>query len=523
MAMRWFSTFLVFLLTAVVFIGCSNSNQTANNPSDGNTSEKTNENTVTDAKPASIKIFSYALPEPYFPDSELEKTIEEKSNIRVDYELVPTSDYDLKLNVKIAGNDLADLVNISYPNTPQYVQLVNQGLFIPIDDYLESMPKLKGAFSKEIWDSIRNKTDGKIYGVPRCCGLRAQTINYRPDWLEKLQLTPPKTLDDFVNMLEKFRDSDLDGNKKNDTIPLSFDNMKISSAVDFLPLFGASSGWVPSKADPNKLEYGLIQDGARDAFIFLRELRQQKLLDPDYGIGKKKGTDKYIEGNVGAFVSKVNFYRVPILAGVPTKILPPIENNGNTWSFQALHNQIQFIMAIPKGSKNAEAALKYLEFMLTDGVDYFQYGIENKTYEVVDNRKIPFAADKISNGVGQPNSLVLVHPQALLESPQIWEKFVPVDEAKYMSEMNNLYVSHTVYDHRDPAVIVPTLSEKQEQLTAILEEGMAKIILDDKVDPIAVWKETVEKWKKEGGDKATAELNELQQDKSTPNHVSVVQ
>ena len=516
---KWLSIVMIILLTATLAVGCGSPKK--NEEANGETNPGTPSADVGSTKPASISIFSYALPEPYIPDSELEKLIESEINIQVKYELVPTSEYDTKLNIKIAGNDLTDLVNIAYPNTPQYVQLVNQGLFFPLDEYLDRMPKLKNAFSPEIWDSIRSKTDGKIYGVPRCCGLRAQTINYREDWVDKLGIQPPKTLDEFVDMLRKIKESDLDGNGKKDTIPLTFDDMKISSAIDFLPLFGASNGWVPAPGDPNRLEYGLIQDGARDAFIFLRELRQEGLLDADYGIGKKMGREKFIEGNVGSFVGKINFFRVPILAGIPAKILDPIEHNGNKWSFQAQYNQIMFIMAIPKSSKNVEAALKYLEFMLVDGVDYFQYGIEGKTYEVVDGWKLPFAADKIANDVGQPNSLVLVHPQALLESPQVWEKFVPAEDAQYISEMNNRHIVNTVYDHRDPAIVVPALVDKQEQLNAILQEGMSKIILDDKVDPYKIWEETVARWKKEGGDSATEELNQLQQDKRTPNHVSL--
>ena len=62
--------------------------------------------------------------------------------------------------------------------------------------------------------------DGKIYGVfNKFEGGTLPTV--RQDWMEKLNLEEPKTLDDFYNVFKAFKEQDPDGNGKDDTYGLS--------------------------------------------------------------------------------------------------------------------------------------------------------------------------------------------------------------------------------------------------------------------------------------------------------------
>lgn len=59
--------------------------------------------------------------------------------------------------------------------------------------------------------------NGKMYVLQEKAGLnKRQGLFIRKDWLDKLHLQAPKTLDDFYNVAKAFTLNDPDGNGKND-------------------------------------------------------------------------------------------------------------------------------------------------------------------------------------------------------------------------------------------------------------------------------------------------------------------
>lgn len=70
-------------------------------------------------------------------------------------------------------------------------------------------------------DSVLNsaKFDGKLKGIPEMDSSleSAHYIWIRQDWLDKLGLEGPKTMQDLLKISEAFTTKDPDGNGKNDT------------------------------------------------------------------------------------------------------------------------------------------------------------------------------------------------------------------------------------------------------------------------------------------------------------------
>jgi putative aldouronate transport system substrate-binding protein len=172
------------------------------------------------AKPVDLEVWvgaavSEAGPPP--DDWAAYQIIRDKLGINANIVLLPTAqtDADAKVNAAGAANQLPDLFQV---NRGPWYKLYQAGLLAPVDDLLPLMPnRTKLLYS----DEIRNKLvtlDGQMYGFPQPGQiLYTDGLVIRQDWLDKLGLPAPKTLDDFLTVAKAFTQNDPDGNGKNDT------------------------------------------------------------------------------------------------------------------------------------------------------------------------------------------------------------------------------------------------------------------------------------------------------------------
>lgn len=110
-------------------------------------------------------------------------------------------------------------------------------------------------------------------------------------WLNKLNLKAPTTLDEFTNVCKAFTNNDPDGNGKPDTYCLSFSN----------PTLGANTIWNASNFLASAFDLPIV-NGAKDTdgtykirekmsgyipyLTYLKQLNDEKLIDPEFLINK---------------------------------------------------------------------------------------------------------------------------------------------------------------------------------------------------------------------------------------------
>ncbi|UUZ86731.1 extracellular solute-binding protein [Paenibacillus sp. P26] len=120
----------------------------------------------------------------------------------------------------------------------------SKGAIIPLNDLLDKYGQdIKKAWPQEAWDYMKDK-DGKIWGIPRGVPAVHYPIWVRSDWMKKLNLKMPQTIDELEAVLKAFKEQDPDGNGKADTIPMMTDLNGIKMA--FLGGFveNGNSNWV---------------------------------------------------------------------------------------------------------------------------------------------------------------------------------------------------------------------------------------------------------------------------------------
>lgn len=102
------------------------------------------------------------------------------------------------------------------------MDLADDGVIIPLDDYLDLMPDIVAAVGEERMDYWR-ETDGHIYTILAVTNVPgAQTMMVRKDWLEQLGLSEPQTWEEWVELWKAIRDHDLNGNgDPTDEIPFA--------------------------------------------------------------------------------------------------------------------------------------------------------------------------------------------------------------------------------------------------------------------------------------------------------------
>ena len=243
------------------------------------------------------------VPVPEKEDDFIWKYILDNYNLDITIRCVPEGvEGDAKLNAMIAAGDIPDFIEAYWtPGSSIVTQLVGQGVFIPIDEYLEDTPYLKTYLTDDEWKYLT--LAGKKYAIaqPRPFP-NWNTLWIRKDWLDNLDLDIPTTMDELAEVGLAFTTQDPDGNGVDDTYGFTgmenFGNMEC-----YMAPFGAhpGGGWNRHvRVENNKVIFDGFSPQAKDALAWWKAQIDAGSVDPDWMTNK---TDNYVEaiarGKVG--------------------------------------------------------------------------------------------------------------------------------------------------------------------------------------------------------------------------------
>ena len=134
--------------------------------------------------------------------------ISEKLGITFEYDFsVPSDTYETKVSMAITSGEIPDVMVV---NESQLRQLVAAGAIEDMSDAYNkyASDNLKAAYDTTKGISFASATfDGKLMGMPSISpgadGIPMLFV--RGDWMEELNLEEPKTVEDIVNIVEKFK------------------------------------------------------------------------------------------------------------------------------------------------------------------------------------------------------------------------------------------------------------------------------------------------------------------------------
>ena len=257
--------------------------------------------------------------------------LEERDNVDIVWELFPATDAEAKFDLMVAsGSKLADVTTIGL-NPTTVLKYGSNGVIIPLNHYYENgaaafLEKRMEEVGQPNFLNYLTSADGNIYVLGRNNSSFGNIASVRAhlnmDWLAKLGLEEPTTIDAFVDMLVAFRDQDPNGNGQKDEIPM------IGSVggwnTDVFPFLQNLFIYYDARGNYHLVEDGVLdvsydKDDYREALRFAKKLVDEKLLSElsftqDYSSytamasGETQIIGLGVSGSVSGFAANQNSY-----------------------------------------------------------------------------------------------------------------------------------------------------------------------------------------------------------------------
>ena len=320
--------------------------------------------------------------------------LEKRTNVHVDYQMVPEQGSTEKFNVMLAGNELPDAFLSSDFTPAQSVSNGKNGIFLNIKDLLaENTPNFNKVL-EEYPDVEADITapDGNIYAMPQLYmdfpSLGVNKLWFNDNWMEALDAELPTTMDELYNLMVRMHTEDPNGNGEQDELPLSNAQNNIDNLVTF---FGGAYG-VCNRGDKNKnidfdeetqkVRYYPTTDGYKEMMKFFVKCYQEGLIDPElFTMDKTKLLAKGAEGKVGMFIQPNTFYETADMTLTP--LGEPLIGPEGDQMLSAISPMVCNVngLIITATNPYPEETLRWVDYFYGDeGAELIWMGIKDETY-----------------------------------------------------------------------------------------------------------------------------------------------
>ncbi len=306
-----------------------------------------------------------------------------------------------QFNLMVASGNLPDVIQTNWLTVPRGPQnAIKEGTIIRLNELIEEHAP---NFNKFLADNpdIANmiKTDGgDIYSFPFIRQDDKIKIYYGPmmrmDWLIKLNLKPPTTIDEWETVLSAFLNEDPNGNNQKDEVPFLFSAGEVRNEA-LNQLIGAWGIMAKFYQEDGVVKYGEIQPEYQQFLTTMTSWYEKGLIDPDFAAVDGKLKDAKVTGHtLGAFYGfasgSIGKY-LDLVKDHPTFDLVPLANPSLIKGENSAAGQIspsypgEHGAAITSAAKNPAEIVKWLDLGYSEeGSMLFNFGIKGESYEVVD-------------------------------------------------------------------------------------------------------------------------------------------
>jgi putative aldouronate transport system substrate-binding protein len=352
---------------------------------------------------AAVSMHSYAEQSAY-------QVLAERTGIRVRFDHPPLGAERERFNLLAVSGKYPDVIEadwFTYPGGSE--KALRDGVIVPLNDLIRRhAPNFQALLdaNPEVFRQV-STADGRIYAFPML-RLDPEVRNVwgpqiRADWLEKLGLAAPDTIDDWYRVLKAFRTRDPNGNGKVDEIPFSVLTINGDRTVPGLPapmwVFLGGFGLAPEffRRD-GTVHYSPAEPAYRDFLATMRRWYAEGLIDPDYVAQTERQFDARMTNNlVGAYAgfnggglarfTSMNRQRFPgfRLVAVPYPSGPHSAGRHYlTWP-EAGQVYSGIGAAVSSQNRHVVETVKFLDYGYSkEGGNTLSYGREGLSYTMVD-------------------------------------------------------------------------------------------------------------------------------------------
>ena len=320
---------LAAIMLMVPFTACSSSSSStpAASASAAGTGSSSTASAEPDNSPITITVLNRVNAEIVLDDNPMLAAVAEKTGVTLEIEAPPISNYTDRLQLVMASGDLPDII-YTWEFDQNYEKWANDGLILPLDEYIEDYPNLMANISEGQWGKARvGGADGQIYAVPRPTGSASWGVISNDEWLEKLGVDMPTTPEEAYEYGKLVATQDPDGNGKNDTFLYSPYGLWADCWMifPFLPFsLQHAASYLPDRDGEYKIKEKM--DGYMPYLDFMRKMYAEGIIDPEFF------TNKYYDDQ-----TKFKQGRVALLHGgitnIPEFAAKDVPNAAEIYSF----------------------------------------------------------------------------------------------------------------------------------------------------------------------------------------------
>ena len=458
------------------------------------------------------------------------------------------SQYDTNVSMAISMGSLPDIMVVS--SQDEVEQLVGAGL---IEDLTESYNNCISDRIRKMYesygDSLKDMVtyDGKIMALPETNITDGPNLVWlRKDWMDKLGLSEPHTIDDVVNIVKHFISEDpgnngVDTSGKPNTVGLAVDTDVTGecgySSEFLLDIIFACFGAYPKQwimNDDGEIVYGSVTDEAKEALSYINSLYNQGVIDNDFLLRTSTNICELIEnGLCGSFFGPWWAPNNPLANAVSKNpdadwqpYLIATDSDGTT-SYHSQNPCYKYVV-VRKGYEHPEIAAKMISVMFdkvrfdcTDSEEfknYYQLNVEPTARPLSINVDYNNALsicyrniDATISGRKNPDSLELLErsfydacseyiKNANKTSTQ-WAAYMSRIKACSLIAQDNIKVVDSLYFKT-----TDTMKSHWWRLKAKEKEAYLKIISGE--EDISYFDTFVKEWNEQGGQIITSEVSE---------------
>ncbi|WP_274364364.1 extracellular solute-binding protein [Paenibacillus thermotolerans] len=340
---------------------------------------------------------------------------EKMTNVHIEWDTVQTSVLKEKRNLLLAGGDYPELFYASAFSKSDVFKYGRQGTFLKLNDLIDQYaPNFKALMEKyPIIKKGITSPDGNIYGFPTIYDPEFKSVFFstpwvKQEWLDKLGIKEPTTLDDFAAMLKAFKEGDPNGNGRNDEI--AWGGTGVAGLLGYLKgsyglnNHGNANANIDTDPETGKIRFVPADPRYKEMLQFANKLYKDGLLEQDIFSVKSTEIDaKGTEGLLGVIdnVDPIAIYNQQGYVGLPV-LKGPHGDQMYTYIGAPLGNIGMFVMT--DKMQHPEAMVRWMDYFYSDeGIKLFFMGWKDETYVEDANGNVDYA-DVIKNN---PDGLTL--------------------------------------------------------------------------------------------------------------------
>lgn len=442
------------------------------------------------------------------PNSPVMEALQEYLGTKLDVSWIPSSGYGEKVTAAMGSGEYPHVMLVTEKNS-SVIQNSRGGTFWELGHKINDSAKYPNLSQSNEVVLNNISIDGKVYGLYRARTLGRNGMTIRKDWLKKVGLEMPTTIDELYTTLKAFKEKDPDGNGQDDTFgmivttaPSTFDSLAI--------WFGAPNKWgLDGSGD---LGPAHLTDEYFEAVKFMKKLYDEKLINQDYATyDGAKWDEQFLSGKAGVIIDVADRARrvASNIAKIDDKaevgVLGYVKKDAAAEAKTLPTTGYAGYFVFPKAAVKSESDL---EFALTvmdkandqKALNLMNYGIEGRHYTVDSEGFVTITEDatltKEFNDLNQ-------FATGIIEI-SLKKKYTTT----VAKDVEDVYKDNENYVVPNPAepFVSDTYSRKGPQLDAIITEANTKYIVGQLTEE--QYKAELERWKTNGGNDYVKEINE---------------